>query len=59
VRLPARCSVLHRQALATKLARYTDHQGRPLRQRELCNRHAEWLNANSTNVHDLRDAPDA
>lgn len=30
-------------ARATKLARYTDGQGRPLRQRELCDRHAAWL----------------
>ena len=46
-------------ARATMLARYTDGQGRPLRQRELCDRHANWLKANRPNVHDLRDAPDA
>ena len=41
------------------LARYTDTQGRPLRQRELCERHADWLKANRPNVHDLRSDPDA
>jgi hypothetical protein len=28
--------------------------GRPLKQRELCDRHADWLKANRLNVHDLR-----
>jgi hypothetical protein len=41
------------------LARYTDGQGRPLRQRELGDRHAAWLKANRPNVHDLRGASDA
>jgi uncharacterized phage-associated protein len=41
------------------LARYTDDQGRPLRQRELCGRHAAWLKANRPNVHDLRSDTDA
>ena len=41
------------------LARYTDSQGRPLKQRELCDRHAAWLKANRPNVHDLRGASDA
>jgi hypothetical protein len=41
------------------IARYTDDQGRPLKQRELCDRHAAWLKANRPNVHDLRGAPDA
>ena len=41
------------------LARYTDGQGRPLRQRELCERHAAWLKANRPNVHDLSSDPDA
>jgi hypothetical protein len=50
---PARCYVRQCQARATTLARYTDHQGRPLRQRELCDRHAEWLKTNRPNVHDL------
>jgi hypothetical protein len=31
-----------------------DDQGRPLSQRELYERHAEWLKANRTAVHDLR-----
>ncbi len=41
------------------LARYTDTQGRPLRQRELCERHADWLRDNRPNIHDLRNDPDA
>jgi hypothetical protein len=41
------------------LARYTDNQGRPLRQRELCDRHATWLKANRSNVRDLRNELDA
>ena len=44
---------------ATMLARYTDDRGRRLRQRELCNRHTDWLKVNRPNVHDLRGAPDA
>jgi hypothetical protein len=56
---PACCSIRQCQARATMLARYTDNQGRPLRQRELCERHAEWLTANGTNVRDLRSTPDA
>lgn len=48
----ARFTVRGCQALASMLARYTDNQGRPLRQRELCERHAQWLKANRTNVHD-------
>ena len=56
---PARCSVRQCQARATILARYTDNQGRPLKQRELCNRHADWLKANSPNVYDMRNDPDA
>jgi hypothetical protein len=43
---PARCSVRRCQVRATTVARYTDDQGRPLKQRELCERHAEWLRAN-------------
>jgi hypothetical protein len=42
---PARCSVRRCEARATMLARYTDNQGRPLKQRELCERHADWLRA--------------
>jgi hypothetical protein len=41
------------------LARYADGQGRPLKQRELFDRHAHWLKANRPNVHDVRSAPDA
>jgi hypothetical protein len=37
----------------------TDGQGRPLKQRELCERHTDWLKANRPNVHDVRNAPDA
>jgi hypothetical protein len=55
----APCSVRGCRARATMLARYTDSQGRPLRQRELCDRHAVWVKANRPNVHDLRGAPDA
>ena len=36
----AQCTVRGCRARATMLARYTDGQGRPLRQRELCDRHA-------------------
>ena len=35
-----------------------DDGGAPLRQRELCDRHADWLKANRENVHDLRRASD-
>ena len=55
----AQCTVPGCRARATMLARYTDGQGRPLRQRELCDRHAQWLKANRPNVHDLRGPPDA
>jgi hypothetical protein len=55
----AQCTVRGCRARATMLARYTDDQGRPLRQRELCERHADWLKANRPNVHDLRNEPDA
>jgi MerR family regulatory protein/Transposase IS116/IS110/IS902 family len=50
---PARCSVRQCQARPTVLARYADSHGRPLRQRELCERHADWLKANRPNIHDL------
>ena len=40
---------------ATMLARYTDNQGRPFKQRELYNRRADWLRENRTNVCDLRN----
>jgi hypothetical protein len=55
----AQCSVRRCRARGTRLARYTDGQGRPLKQRELCDRHADWLKANRPNVHDMRNAPDA
>jgi hypothetical protein len=48
----AECSVRGCRARATMLARYTDDQGRPLRQRER-------LKANRPNVHDLRSDTDA
>jgi len=38
------------------LARYTDGQGRPLKQRELCDRHADWLKANRPNVTRFEEA---
>jgi len=53
------CAVRGCRARATRLARYTDGQSRPLRQRELCDRHAAWLKANRPNVHDIMKAPDA
>ena len=55
----AQCTVRGCRVRASMLARYTDGQGRPLKQRELCARHADWLKANRPNVHDLRDAPEA
>ncbi len=55
----AQCAVRGCRARATRLARYTDGQGRPLKQRELCVRHADRLKANRSNVNDLRGTPDA
>jgi hypothetical protein len=55
----AQCTVRGCGARGSVLARYTDDQGRPLKQRELCDRHADWLKANRKNVHDSRGAPDA
>jgi hypothetical protein len=55
----AQCTVRVCRARATTLARYTDGQGRPLKQHELCDRHAAWLKANRPNVHVLRSDPDA
>jgi hypothetical protein len=49
----ARCSVRGCRARATRLGRCTDGQGRPLRQRELCGRHANRLKANRPNLHEL------
>ena len=42
----AQCTVRGYGARATMLARYTDGQSQPLRQRELCERHADWLKGN-------------
>jgi hypothetical protein len=55
----APCTVRGCRTRGSVLARHSDSQGRPLRQRELCDRHANWLKANRPNVHDLRGAPDA
>ena len=52
------CTVRGCHGRATTLARYADNQGRPLRQRELCARHAEWLKANRANIYDMRSASD-
>jgi hypothetical protein len=48
----AQCTVRGCCTRAAMLARYTDGQRRPLTQRELCDRHADWLKANRPNVHD-------
>jgi hypothetical protein len=55
----AQCTVRGCRARATMLARYTDNQSQPLRQRALGERHADWLKPNRPNVHDLRSALDA
>ena len=55
----AHCTVRGCRARASMIARYTDGQGRPLKQRDLCARHAAWLKANRANVHDLKSDPDA
>jgi hypothetical protein len=47
------CSVDQCQFRATTLVRYTDNQGRPLQQWELCDRHADWLRVNSKNVREM------
>ena len=47
----ALCTVRGCRARATQIARNTDGPGRPLKQRELCDRHADWLKANRPNVH--------
>jgi len=54
----AQCTVRRCGARATTIVRYIDDGGAPLRQRELCDRHAAWLKANRPNVYDLRDASD-
>lgn len=52
----ARCSQRQCRERATVLARWTDNQGRPLRQRELCERHGQWLKDNVVGVRDLRES---
>jgi hypothetical protein len=52
----AQCTVRGCRARGTVLARYTDDQGRPLRQREACERHAQWLKENAVGVRDLRES---
>jgi hypothetical protein len=54
----ATCTVRGCRTRATTIARYIDDGGAPLRQRELCERHAEWLKANRSNIYDLRSASD-
>jgi hypothetical protein len=51
---PARSSMHEGQARATTLVRYTDNQSRPLRQWELCDRHANWPRANGKNVREMQ-----
>jgi len=55
----ATCTVRGCPAPATTIARYIDDGGAPLRQRELCDRHAAWLRANRPNIYDVRSAADA
>jgi hypothetical protein len=45
-RYSAQCTVRGCRVRATMIATYTDGQSRPLKQRELCDRHADWLKAN-------------
>jgi hypothetical protein len=52
----AQCTIRGCGARATMLTRYTDDQGRPLKQRELCERHAQWLKENAVGVCDLRES---
>ena len=40
---------------ATTLARWLDTQGQLLKQRELCERHTQWLKDWALGVRDLRD----
>ena len=40
------------------IARFIDDGGAPLRRRELCERHADWLKANRPNIYDARGASD-
>jgi hypothetical protein len=53
---PTRTAPFAGPARATTIARYIDESGAPLRQRELCDRHAAWLRANRRNIYDLRSA---
>jgi hypothetical protein len=52
----ARCPVRGCRACARTLARYADKQGRPFWQRELCDRHADYLKGKAPNVHDSRES---
>ena len=54
----ATCTVRSCPAPATTIARYIDDGGAPLRQRELCERHAAWLKANRSSIYDMRSASD-
>ena len=54
-RYMARCSVKPCPRVATAIARYLDNQGRPLRQRDLCDRHANVLKKREPNIRDLRE----
>jgi len=56
---PARCAVRPCTARATVIVRYTDDQGRALRERELCDRHTAWLKQNRQHVNDLRGGEEA
>jgi hypothetical protein len=39
-----------------KLGQEVGRETRPLRQRELCERHAQWLKENVVGVRDLRES---
>jgi hypothetical protein len=54
---PARCTADDYICLvrATTIARYTDGQGRVLRQQELCDWHADNLKADTPGVRDSRE----
>jgi len=49
----ARCSPRRCRAPAAVLVRFTDNQGRLVRQREVCERHARWVKENMAGVRDL------
>lgn len=54
---PARCTAGNSacRAPATAIVRYTDNQGRPLRQRKLCDRHTDKLGASTPSVRSAKD----